>query len=195
MVSPLKPQKEAEDSFSFVCFCLLVLILLSQTFPALCKSSSASSAFSHILFSSPSTAQPLASFFFFYSCSPCSVTKWQLWESTAACWCHVNQIRCHNRKSAHMRGRGVVTHAHDLQPLQAKCSARRHRYTDMNLLWVKGNRALSQTASYLLQHIWRDIQSAAPFCSDGRRWFRENSAPSFEFICTICWLFSRQKGW
>lgn len=63
MVSLLKPQKEAEDSFSLVCFHLLVLILLSQMFPALYKSSSASSAFSHILFSSPSAAQPLASFF------------------------------------------------------------------------------------------------------------------------------------
>lgn len=82
---------------------------------------------------------------------PSSVCQWQLWESTAACWCHVNQIRCHNRKSVRMHGRNTVTHAHDLLPLQAKCRPSRHRYADMNLLWVKGNGALSQTASYLLQ--------------------------------------------
>ena len=62
-----------------------------------------------------------------------------------------------------MRGRSTVTHAHDLQPLQAKCRPRRHRYTDMNLLWVKGNGTLRQTASYLLQRIRHDIQSAERF--------------------------------
>lgn len=128
------------------------------------------------------------SFFFFLFLFHCSVSKWQLWESTVARWCHVNQMRCHNRKSVHMHGRSTVTHAHDLLPLQAKYRPSRHRYTDMNLLWVKGNCTLSQTPSYLLQHIWHDIQSEERFdqtsgsvrkLADSRWWFRENSSPWF----------------
>lgn len=126
--------------------------------------------------------------FFFLFLFHCSVSKWQLWESTVARWCHVNQMRCHNRKSVHMHGRSTVTHAHDLLPLQAKYRPSRHRYTDMNLLWVKGNCTLSQTPSYLLQHIWHDIQSEERFdqtsgsvrkLADSRWWFRENSSPWF----------------
>lgn len=69
---------------------------------------------------------------------------WQLWEAAPACWCHVNQIRCHNRKSVHIHVRSTVTHALDLLPLQAKCRPSGHWYADMNLLWVKGNWFLKQ---------------------------------------------------
>lgn len=89
---------------------------------------------------------------------PCSVSKWQLWEAIVACWCHVNQIRCHNRKSVRMHGRSTVTHAHDLLPLQAKCRPRRHRYTDMNLLWVKGNCTQSNSLIFTTTHLtWRSV--------------------------------------
>lgn len=145
VVIPLKPQKRWRFLLC-VCF-LLFLWLPSQLFPVLCKNSLHSPIFFNIPVVSPF---PLRlghwrlSFLFLF---PCSVSKWQWWESTAACCFHVNQIRCHNRKWVHMHGRSTVTHAHDLLPLQAKWRPSRHRYADINLLWVKGNGTLRQPAS------------------------------------------------
>lgn len=54
---------------------------------------------------SSQTALPLVS-----SSIPVSLLcKWQLSEVTVTCWCHVNQIRCHNRKSVHTQGGSAVT--------------------------------------------------------------------------------------
>lgn len=141
----LKPQKRWRF-FLILCF-LLFLLLPSRLFP------SSPHVFLNVPVVSPLPLRlshwRLCLFLF-----PCSVSKWQWWEATVACCCHANQIRCHNRKWVHMRGRSTVTHAHDLLPLQAKWRPSRHRYTDMNLLWVKGNGTLCQPASYSLQQIW-----------------------------------------
>lgn len=202
-VASLPEPQRKRDFFLIVCFLLFFLFFLFQISPVQYKCASSPSSFKKKTFSCRllllflcRLLSLLRLFLFLFSCSVC---KWQLWEATVACWCHVNQIRCHNRKSVHMHGRRTVTHTHDLLPLQAKCRQSRHWYTDMNLLWVKGNCTLSQTASYLLQQIWHDSQSTEHFdqtsasmwkVTDSHWWFRDNSAPSFKFKSNICWLFS-----
>lgn len=134
-----KPQK-GRRLFSLYVFFSFITSLL---FPVLYKRSLLSPVFFNILlfllFHCGSVTD--ISFLFLF---PCSVSKWQWQESTVACHCHVNQIRCHNRKWVQMRGRSTVTHTHDLLPLQAKRRPSRHRYADTNLLWVKGNCTLRQ---------------------------------------------------
>lgn len=181
-----KPQKRWRV-FLFVCF-LLFYYFPSNCFQFCINAPSYPRLFYHSrCFSSSTAAQPLMGFFFLFL-FPCSVSKWQWWESTVACHCHVNQIRRHNRKWVQMHGRSAVTHTHDLLLLRAKWRPSRHRYTDMNLLWVKGSCTVCQTASYSVHQIWHDIQSPEHLVptsgsmweiTDSQWWFRENSAALF----------------
>lgn len=163
VVSLLKPHTQKRwRFFLFVCFLLLFLLLLFQMFPAPHRSPSSAVSFLTFPLFLPSPCRSSLSRPLSIPVSP--LCKWQLWESTAACWCHVNQIRCHNRKSVHMHVDAVQWHAH---MTYYRCEPNAGRVVTDTLTSIccgsKVAAALSQTASYSLRHIWHDAGSVGRF--------------------------------